>query len=79
MKGVILFADNKILEANTFENKLFERLNASTEYVVFPINSVDALEETLKNVSPKSLIYDLTLCTSKLNITLWKKKSISLR
>jgi len=59
MKGVILFADNKILEANTFENKLFERLNASAEYVVFPINSVDALEETLKNVSTfKALILD---------------------
>ena len=59
MKGVILFADNKILEVNTFENKLFERLNASTEYVVFPIKSVDALEEALKNVSTfKALILD---------------------
>lgn len=59
MKGVILFADNKVLEKSTIENKLFEKLNGSSDYVVLPITSVDALEETLKNISTfKALILD---------------------
>lgn len=59
MKGVILFADNKVLEKSTVENKLFEKLNGSSDYVVLPITSVNALEETLKNISTfKALILD---------------------
>lgn len=59
MKGVILFADNKVLDEKTFENNLYKRLNSDAEYVVLPINSLDALEETLKNISTfKALVLD---------------------
>lgn len=60
MKGIILFADNNVLEAGTFENNLFNQLKKSTnDYVILPICSVEELEETLKNVSTfKALILD---------------------
>lgn len=59
MKGVILFADNRVLDEKTFENNLYKRLNSDAEYVVLPINSLEALEETLKNISTfKALVLD---------------------
>ena len=59
MNGVILFADNNVFERGSFENSLFEKLKDENQYVVFPINSLEALNETLKNVSTfKALILD---------------------
>lgn len=59
MNGVILFADNNVFEEGCFENNLFTKLKNGNEYVVLPISSLEALDETLKNVSTfKALILD---------------------
>lgn len=59
MNGVILFADNNVFEEGCFENNLFAKLKNGNEYVVLPISSLEALDETLKNVSTfKALILD---------------------
>lgn len=59
MNGVILFADNNVFEEGCFENNLFAKLRNENEYVVLPISCLEALDETLKNVSTfKALILD---------------------
>lgn len=59
MNGIIIFADNKVLESNSFENQLFEELRRKSPLSVLPVCSIECLEETIKTVSTfKALILD---------------------
>lgn len=59
MTGVILFADNKVFESNSFENLLFVKLAAENTLTVLPICSLPDLELTIKTISTcRALILD---------------------
>lgn len=59
MTGVILFADNKVFESNSFENLLFVKLAAEDTLTVLPICSLPDLELTIKTISTcRALILD---------------------
>ena len=51
MDGVVVFADNKVLEVDSFENKLFNRLKGESSYSVLPVCSIQDLESTIKAIS----------------------------
>lgn len=59
MDGVVVFADNKVLEVDSFENKLFNRLKGESSYSVLPVCSIQDLESTIKAISTfKAIILD---------------------
>ena len=51
MNGVILYADDDVLNSISSENKLFQKFNNSTEYSVLPITNLKDLEKTISCVS----------------------------
>ncbi len=58
MEGVVVFADNKVLEVDSFENKLFNKLKEES-YSVLPVCSIHDLESTIKAISTfKAMILD---------------------
>ncbi len=58
MNGVIIFADDKVFENGSFENKLYENLT-SDGVPVLPISDLRTLETTIKSMSTfKALILD---------------------
>lgn len=59
MDGVVVFADNKVLEVESFENKLFNKLRQDSSFSVLPVCSIHDLESTIKAISTfKALILD---------------------
>lgn len=59
MDGIILFADNKVFEKNSFENNLFEKLHSDQELSVLPISNLEDLKNTIHSISTfKALILD---------------------
>ena len=44
MDGVVVFADNKVLEVESFENKLFNKLREGASFSVIPICNINDLE-----------------------------------
>lgn len=59
MEGVILFADNNVFTANSFENKLFTKLSQEQTLTVLPICTLPDLEATIKTASTyKALVLD---------------------
>lgn len=59
MNGVILYADDDVLNVNSFENKLFSKLNNQQDYSVLPITNIRDLETTVKSVSTiRALLLD---------------------
>ncbi|MCD8291518.1 MAG: hypothetical protein LUC91_08490, partial [Prevotella sp.] len=58
MNGVILFADDKVLEKGGFEYKLYRRL-CEEGLSVLPIDNLETLEDTVRSMSTfKALILD---------------------
>lgn len=59
MDGVLIFADNKVLETGSFENKLFNELRTGLSYSVLPVCNIKDLELTIKAISTfKAIILD---------------------
>lgn len=59
MDGIILFADNKVFEKNSFENDLFEKLHSDEDLSVIPISNLEDLKKTIRSISTfKALILD---------------------
>ena len=59
MDGIILFADNKVFEKNSFENELFEKLHSDGDLSVIPISNLEDLKKTIRSISTfKALILD---------------------
>ncbi|MBQ0089011.1 MAG: hypothetical protein KBT27_06735 [Prevotellaceae bacterium] len=59
MDGIILFADNKVFENNSFENYLFEKLHSDGDLSVIPISNLEDLKKTIRSISTfKALILD---------------------
>ena len=59
MDGVVVFADNKVLEVESFENKLFNKLRQDSSFSVLPVCSIHDLESTIKATSTfKAIILD---------------------
>ena len=40
MNGVILYADDDVLNDGTYENKLFQKFNRSLDYSILPITNI---------------------------------------
>lgn len=51
MNGVILYADDDVLQPNSFENKLFSKFHADSKYPILPITSIQDLERTIQSLS----------------------------
>ena len=51
MNGVILYADDDVLQPNSFENKLFSKFHADSKYPILPITSIQDLERTVQSLS----------------------------
>ena len=61
MNGIILYADDDVLNSKSSENKLFQKFNNSTEYSVLPITNLEDLEKTISCVSTfRALLLDWT-------------------
>ena len=61
MNGIILYADDDVLNSKSSENKLFRKFNNSTEYSVLPITNLEDLEKTISCVSTfRALLLDWT-------------------
>lgn len=59
MNGVILYADDDVLNIKSFENKLFSKFNNQQDYSVLPITNIRDLETTVKSVSTiRALLLD---------------------
>jgi len=59
MNGVIIFADDKIFETDSPENKLFNEFNKENDYPVIPIDSIEKLEKAILSISTcRALILD---------------------
>lgn len=59
MNGVILYADDDVLNIDSFENKLFSKFNNQQDYSVLPIMNIKDLETTIKSVSTiRALLLD---------------------
>lgn len=59
MNGVILYADDDVLNVNSFENSLFSKFNNQQDYSVLPITNIRDLETTVKSVSTiRALLLD---------------------
>ena len=59
VSGIILFADDKVLESESSENKLFQELNKNGTYSVLPVSSLTVLEKAVSSISTfKALIID---------------------
>lgn len=59
MDGIIIFADNKVFERDSFENQLFDKLRSESSMSVLPICSIECLKKTIKTVSTfNALILD---------------------
>lgn len=59
MDGIIIFADNRVFERDSFENQLFDKLRSELSLSVLPICSIECLEKTIKTVSTfNALILD---------------------
>ena len=51
MDGVVVFADNKVLDIDSFENKLFNKLREESSFTILPVCSIYDLESTIKATS----------------------------
>ena len=59
MDGVVVFADNKVLDIDSFENKLFNKLREESSFTILPVCSIYDLESTIKATSTfKAIILD---------------------
>lgn len=59
MDGVVVFADNKVLEVESFENKLFNKIREGAAFSIIPICNINDLESTIKAISTfKAIILD---------------------
>lgn len=59
MDGVVVFADNKVFEVGSFENKLFNKLREDSPYSVLPVCCIKDLGSTIKATSTfKAIILD---------------------
>lgn len=59
MDGIVLFADNKVFENNSFENDLFEKLHSDENLSVLPVSNLEDLKKTIRSISTfKALILD---------------------
>jgi len=59
MEGVILFADDHVFDAESFENKLFQKFNSCGSFSILPIDNLTVLEKTVPSISTyKALILD---------------------
>lgn len=68
MNGVILYADDDVLNSISSENKLFQKFNNSTEYSVLPITNLKDLEKTISCVSTfRALLLDWTFKKPKID------------
>jgi len=61
MNGVILYADDDVLNDGTYENKLFQKFNRSLDYSILPITNISDLEKTISSISTfRALLLDWT-------------------
>lgn len=59
MNGIILYADDDVLNVNSFENKLFSKFNNQQDYSILPITTIRDLEATVNSVSTiRALLLD---------------------
>lgn len=59
MDGVVVFADNNVLDSDSFENKLFNKLRKNSSFSILPVCSICDLESTIKATSTfKAIILD---------------------
>lgn len=59
MNGIILYADDDVLNDSSPENKLFQKFNNSTEHSVLPITNLEDLEKTISCISTfRALLLD---------------------
>ena len=56
---MVVFADNKVLDIDSFENKLFNKLREESSFTILPVCSIYDLESTIKATSTfKAIILD---------------------
>lgn len=68
MNGIILYADDDVLNSKSSENKLFQKFNSSTEHSVLPITNLEDLEKTISCVSTfRALLLDWTFKKPKID------------
>lgn len=68
MNGIILYADDDVLNSISSENKLFQKFNNSTEHSVLPITNLEDLEKTISCVSTfRALLLDWTFKKPKID------------
>lgn len=61
MNGVILYADDDVLNNGTYENNLFQKFNRSLDYSILPITNISDLEKTISSISTfRALLLDWT-------------------
>ena len=59
MNGVILYADDDVLNTSAYEYKLFEKFNRNSEYSILPINNISDLKNTVQCISTfRALLLD---------------------
>lgn len=59
MKGVIIYADDDVLNHKSGEFKLFQKFNENCEYSIIPINNIQDLESTILSISTfRALLLD---------------------
>lgn len=68
MNGIILYADDDVLNCKSSENKLFQKFNNSTEHSVLPITNLDDLQKTISSISTfRALLLDWTFKKPKMD------------
>lgn len=68
MNGVIIFADNRVLEKDSLENQLFEKLRSDDTLSVIPISRLIDLQAIVKTISTfKALILDWNFSDNETN------------
>lgn len=59
MKGVIIYADDDVLNHESGEYKLFQKFSENCEYSIIPINKIQDLESTILSISTfRALLLD---------------------
>lgn len=68
MNGVILYADDDVLNQEAYEYKLFQKFNSSMDYSVLPITTISDLEKTISSISTfRALLLDWSFRKPKLD------------
>lgn len=68
MNGIILYADDDVLNSNSSENKLFQIFNNSTDHSVLPITNLEDLQKTISSISTfRALLLDWTFKKPKVD------------